>query len=288
MLRNSNGFVASVMQYAAYPRPYPRLLSTTCARYTVIPPSSESKGEPSTIFDAFNDPNIIKDAQARWGLGATSASYAPIVFPNGRPEISESTKKMTQARIADGYVGQRINKKDQNCARDIQAQTLMGSLGRGKASAAVSPNPHLHKLSNEVRNNEPTPLWQKHKIAIKEKMLGKTWNPQRKLSRQAMDEVRYLRKQFPEEWTAQKLADHFNVASESIVRILKTNFQPSPERAEEQDLARHRARKANVSADLERRKAERHAIWLEKKAEREKKAKQIPSRIKLGAPKRST
>jgi len=72
------------------------------------------------------------------------------------------------------------------------------------------------------------------------------------------------------------------------VRILKTNFQPSPERAEEQDLARHRARKANVSADLERRKAERHAIWLEKKAEREKKAKQMPSRIKLGAPKRST
>jgi hypothetical protein len=189
MLRNRNGFVTSVMQYAARLRPYPRLFSSACARSTLIPPSSESEGEPSAAFDAFNDPNIFKDAQVRWELGAISASYAPIVFPNGRPEISEATKKMTQARIADGYAGQRINREDH------QVQTLMGSLGRGKASAAVSPNPHLHKLSKNVRNDESIPLWQKHKMSIKEKMLGKTWNPQRKLSRQAMDEVRYLRKQ---------------------------------------------------------------------------------------------
>lgn len=313
--------MASIMQHAACLKLNPRLFSATCARSTAIPSEGEVE---STMFDAFSNPKIVKDAQARWGLGATPSSYASIVFPKGRPEISETTKKMIHARIARGYAGQRLSKEDQRSCQDVSAQTLTESLGRGKVSAAVSPNPHLHKLPKETRNGEPIPLWQKHKMAIKEKMLGKTWNPQRKLSRQSMDEVRYLRKQvlfyahkrhdshdrtphqkqmcadlllspfspiwkqFPEEWTASKLADHFNVASESIVRILKTDFQPSPERAEEQDLARHRARKANVSADLERRKAERHALWLEKKAERERIAKQMPSRIKLGAPKRSS
>lgn len=180
------------MQHASCSRSNPRLFSATCARSTAIPPEGEVE---STLLDAFSDPSIVKDAQARWGLGATPSSYASIVFPRGRPDISETTKKMMQARIVGGYAGQSFSKEEQHSARDASALTLTESLGRGKVSAAVSLNPHLHKLSKETRHGEPMPLWQKHKMAIKEKMLGKTWNPQRKLSRQSMDEVRYLRKQ---------------------------------------------------------------------------------------------
>ncbi|KAF9147531.1 hypothetical protein BG015_010807 [Linnemannia schmuckeri] len=84
-----------------------------------------------------------------------------------------------------------------------------------------------------------------------------------------MEEVRYLRKQFPEEWTTAKLADHFNVAGESIAKILRTNYQPTPERAAQQDEVRQRRRKENISADIERIRAERQAAWTARKAERE-------------------
>ncbi|KAF9137025.1 hypothetical protein BGX30_010615 [Mortierella sp. GBA39] len=83
-----------------------------------------------------------------------------------------------------------------------------------------------------------------------------------------MEEVRYLRKQFPEEWTTAKLADHFNVAGESIAKILRTHYQPTPERATQQDEVRQRRRKENISADIERIRAERQVTWTAHKTER--------------------
>lgn len=86
------------------------------------------------------------------------------------------------------------------------------------------------------------------------------------------------------------MAEHFNVASESIVKILKTNFQLPADRIVEQDRAKQLKKKENVSADVERMRAERHTAWLERKAEREKNRQSSNAssgRIKLGAPKRT-
>ena len=99
--------------------------------------------------------------------------------------------------------------------------------------------------------------------------------------------------QFPEEWTTAKLAEHFNVASESVRRIIRTHSSNviDAERAQEQDAARDKLRKANVKASLTNLAQQKHAEYLERKAKREelqkKNAKAPSGRIKLGAPKRT-
>ncbi|KAF9906405.1 hypothetical protein BX616_000737, partial [Lobosporangium transversale] len=148
--------------------------------------------------DAFSDSNTMREASDRWGLDVTE--FASLVFPEGRSKIMEETKKLTAARISKGHIGERISKYERNTLRDQQAREVLGqrtnhrSLTRGR----LSPNPHLHKDSkgmSEEEKEDSMPLWMKHKLAIKEKLLGKAWIPQKRISRQAMEEVRYLRKQ---------------------------------------------------------------------------------------------
>ncbi|KAG0263698.1 Required for respiratory growth protein 9 mitochondrial [Mortierella polycephala] len=215
----------------------------------------------------------MQGAQDRWGIG--SINFAPIVFPDGRPEIAKIASTLAKERISRGHTGTgsvKISKDMRNALRDQHAKEVFDlrtlSTSISSSSSSSSPNPHLHKLPRD--GSEPEiPLWKKHKEAIKKKLLGKTWNPKRKITRQAMEEVRYLRKQFPEEWTTGKLALHYNVTGEDIAKILRTNFQPPSERAAEQDRIREQARKQNIKANLERQKAERDAEYRRRKAERQ-------------------
>ncbi|KAG0199634.1 hypothetical protein BGX28_007114 [Mortierella sp. GBA30] len=254
--------------------------TTTKAPASTVPPNTVTK----TLIDAFANPKTSQEAKERWALGTNH--FAQIVYPRGRPEIADLTKKLTEARIKVGYTGQRIPKDIRNNLRDQQAKEVLG-LRSSRLSSLSSPNPHLHRPPQDD-DSKPVPEWLKHKMAIKNKIVGKSWNPQRKLTRQAMEEVRYLRKQFPEQWTTAKLAEHFNVASESIRRILKTDFQLSSERAAEQDAVRVDVRKENVAASLEKLREEGHAAWLERKKKKDEARRQSPvARIRLGAPKRS-
>ncbi|KAK3820352.1 MAG: Neugrin-domain-containing protein [Benniella sp.] len=239
--------------------------------------------------DAFSDPSIMEEAKERWCLG--NENLAPVVYPKGRPEIAAQIKKLVETRIRNGFAGQGASSPPQERrARrilDLGSQNDALTLSRPPSSSSSSSAIDLHEASKS--ENENMPQWMKHKLAIKKKLLGQAWNPQRKLTRQAMEEVRYLRKQFPEEWTTEKLARHFNVASESIVRILRSDYVPSRERTVEQDMIKEQNRKENVAQDVERIKAERHAEWLKRKEEEKKGAKQTnksTARIRLGAPKR--
>ncbi|KAF9961247.1 Required for respiratory growth protein 9 mitochondrial [Mortierella alpina] len=245
-----------------------------------LPPASKPD-------DSFMDLGSSADAKERWALGATT--FAPIVFPGGRPTIAEFTKTLTETRIKDGYTGQRVPKDVRNALRDQQAKAILDSRTGSILPGASSPNPHLHRAPRDG-STAPMPEWLKHKLAIKNKMNGERWDPQKKLTRQAMEEVRYLRKQFPEEWTTAKLAEHYNVAGESIRRILRTDFQPPVERVTKQDQVKDQDRKENIVNSLQRIKDEKHAAWLERKAKADaerKRANPVATRIKLGAPKRS-
>ncbi|KAF8976360.1 Required for respiratory growth protein 9 mitochondrial [Entomortierella lignicola] len=206
--------------------------------------------------DAFSSSNISQEARIRWGLGATI--FANIIFPKGRAEICDQTKKLMDERILNGHSVRRPP-LDTRSHRSEESKVL--NKHNIFSTLPTSPNPHLHRTSRDVEPEMPE--WMKHRLAIKKKLQGEAWNPQRKLTRKSMEEVRFLHKQFPDEWTTPKLAAHFNVASESIVRILKTNFQLSPERSAEQDMVKQLRKKENLSADFERKRAARHAAWLE-------------------------
>ncbi|XP_020821054.1 neugrin isoform X2 [Phascolarctos cinereus] len=47
--------------------------------------------------------------------------------------------------------------------------------------------------------------------------------PQRVLSRNAMEQIRYLRKEFSEDWSVPRLAEGFGVSTDVIRRVLKSN-----------------------------------------------------------------
>ncbi|KAF9910505.1 Required for respiratory growth protein 9 mitochondrial [Linnemannia zychae] len=229
--------------------------------------------------DAFKDPSVLEDAKRRWGLdplvstGLTSSgTRIEVVYREGRPEVAELTQRMLENRIMSGHSGRRQQQRALDTRDGETSRTMAGSKPELSSTGVTrgSPNPHLHKLPRGADGEAVSvevPLWKKHREAIKAKTGGQAWNPQRKLSRQAMEEVRYLRKQFPDEWTTAKLADHFNVASESIAKILRTNYQPSPERAVQQDATRQRRREENIAANVARIRAERKATRDAERAE---------------------
>ncbi|XP_034986354.1 neugrin [Zootoca vivipara] len=59
--------------------------------------------------------------------------------------------------------------------------------------------------------------------------------PERTLTRQAMEQIRYLRQELPEEWPVSRLARSFQVEPGVILRVLRSSFSPPPERSAKQD-----------------------------------------------------
>ncbi|XP_042329079.1 neugrin [Sceloporus undulatus] len=66
----------------------------------------------------------------------------------------------------------------------------------------------------------------------------------RSLSRQAMEQMRFLGREGPsssEEWPLWRLARGFGVSRQDALRVLRSRFVPSPERAAKQDASAARA-----------------------------------------------
>ncbi|XP_056320352.1 neugrin [Danio aesculapii] len=78
----------------------------------------------------------------------------------------------------------------------------------------------------------------RHKAAkfhmIKRKM-NSPGAPQRKLSWDAIEQIRYLKQESPEEWTLQRLAEGFSVSPDVISRVLRSTFTPPEARKLKQD-----------------------------------------------------
>ncbi|KAJ8123417.1 hypothetical protein ONZ43_g627 [Nemania bipapillata] len=70
--------------------------------------------------------------------------------------------------------------------------------------------------------------WQAQKAALKEKF-PEGWRPRKRLSPDALEGIRALHSQFPEQYTTQVLADTFQVSPEAIRRILRSRWRPNAE-----------------------------------------------------------
>uniref|UniRef100_A0A8C5LZL4 Neugrin n=1 Tax=Leptobrachium leishanense TaxID=445787 RepID=A0A8C5LZL4_9ANUR len=94
---------------------------------------------------------------------------------------------------------------------------------------------------------------QKQQKAIKFQRMRREFEPrgppERKLSWSAMEQIRYLKREFPEEWTLHRLAEGFNVSSDVIQRVLRSNFSPPEKRRLKQDLKVSKVLGQNVIPD---------------------------------------
>ncbi|KAI9802486.1 MAG: hypothetical protein M1825_002871 [Sarcosagium campestre] len=95
-----------------------------------------------------------------------------------------------------------------------------------KPAQPVTARPRPH-------GSEP---WQVQKAAITGKLSGAPWKPRKRLSPDAMDGIRALHEQYPEEFTTAVLAKRFEISPEAIRRILRSKWQPSEEEDEDRRL----------------------------------------------------
>ncbi|XP_026187653.1 neugrin isoform X2 [Mastacembelus armatus] len=59
--------------------------------------------------------------------------------------------------------------------------------------------------------------------------------PPRKLTWDAIEQIRYLKQEQPEDWTVERLAQGFSVTPDVILRVLRSQFVPGPARKVKQD-----------------------------------------------------
>lgn len=106
----------------------------------------------------------------------------------------------------------------------------------------------------------------KRKRSIKYEMIRRKMTPpgapQRKLTWDAMEQIRYLKQEQPEEWTIERLAEGFSVPPDIILRVLKSKFTPSPNRKAKQD-AKVMARLGQQMLPLGSRKQENQLKLLQ-------------------------
>jgi len=109
--------------------------------------------------------------------------------------------------------------------------------GRGDKHSIESKQLYKRKiLPREPRyqpNSTETPrpereAWQIQKSALVEKF-PEGWAPRKRLSPDALDGIRALHQQFPEEYTTEVLSKRFEVSPEAIRRILKSKWKPTTE-----------------------------------------------------------
>ncbi|XP_037540142.1 neugrin [Nematolebias whitei] len=60
--------------------------------------------------------------------------------------------------------------------------------------------------------------------------------PQRTLTWDSIEQIRYLKREQPEEWTVERLAEGFSVTPDVIFRVLSSSFTPSSDRKAKQDV----------------------------------------------------
>ncbi|XP_072222813.1 neugrin [Leuresthes tenuis] len=89
----------------------------------------------------------------------------------------------------------------------------------------------LQALLDEGRKRRKTVKYQ-----ILRRQMTPSGAPQRRLTWAAIEQIRYLKKEQPEEWTVERLAEGFSVTPDVILRVLKGNFNPSPDRKARQDF----------------------------------------------------
>ncbi|XP_071399659.1 neugrin-like [Centroberyx affinis] len=88
----------------------------------------------------------------------------------------------------------------------------------------------LQSLIDEDRKRRKTV-----KYHVMRRQMTPSGAPERKLTWDAMQQIRYLKQEQPEEWTVERLANSFSVSPDVVRRVLRSKFIPTPERKAKQD-----------------------------------------------------
>nr|XP_046220655.1 neugrin [Oncorhynchus gorbuscha] len=120
-----------------------------------------------------------------------------------------------------------------------QRQTHRTSAHRHRGKEERSEDPDLDDVDDKVQAvfSEERRRQRTVKYHIVKRQLTESGAPERMLSWDAMEQIRYLKQELPEEWTIDRLAEGFSVHRDVILRVLRSKFDPTPERKAKQDTS---------------------------------------------------
>ncbi|KAH7320955.1 hypothetical protein B0I35DRAFT_407975 [Stachybotrys elegans] len=182
------------------------------------------------------------DAASTKRVAADSAVESRPAAPS---PASPNTDSLASQPKADKprSVRQRDRNKGANSRESSSEQGPKPVSSREKKAKNEAPNRQRKRqvwLTNETDLDPDTgakvadkrPDWMIQKEALKQKF-PEGWNPQKRLSPDALTGIRALNAQFPDVYTTEALANKFEVSAEAIRRILRSKWQPSAKEEEE-------------------------------------------------------
>ena len=182
----------------------------------------------------------------------------PVIRQRLSSEIAKTEADPTSKRVTNGrepHIGSKdIEKKKTKLpgsphspsspreeGRPLPERTLASKSSEAlpKSKKDIQAKPH----TSPPAKKEP---WQVQKQALENKFGSEGWNPRKKLSPDAIDGIRALHAQYPDEYPTPVLAQKFKISPEAIRRILKSKWRPD----------------ANQQIERKERWAKRHdRIW---------------------------
>ncbi|XP_010619379.1 neugrin [Fukomys damarensis] len=112
-----------------------------------------------------------------------------------------------------------------------------GLLGPGPTGREPDPDSDWEPEERELQELESTLKRQKKTIRLQKirRQMEPPGPPPRTLTREAMDQIRYLHKEFADSWSVARLAEGFDVSTDVIRRVLKSKFVPTVKQKLKQD-----------------------------------------------------
>lgn len=125
-------------------------------------------------------------------------------------------------------------------ASEVPVRTASKNAAKKKPKAAETTGAFKAALKKKSKPEKtaaqperPKEQWQIQKVALEKKFSDEGWNPRKRLSPDAIEGIRAMHAQYPDQFTTPVLAKQFEVSPEVIRRILKSKWRPTPEEAEE-------------------------------------------------------
>ncbi|XP_037365794.1 neugrin [Talpa occidentalis] len=111
--------------------------------------------------------------------------------------------------------------------------------GAGPGAAGREPDPDSDWEPEERALQEAASALRRQRKAVRLQKVRRQMEapgaPPRTLTREAMEQIRYLHKEFAESWSVPRLAEGFDVSTDVIRRVLKSKFVPTLEQRLKQD-----------------------------------------------------
>ena len=161
---------------------------------------------------------------------AKDVTYRSNIKVRGRPrphrliDNGASTSIPTKYGVSDRIRHNKTSKQATSGRRPRSFPTIGSKTFR---SSRIVSERGYQTATEDQKVFAPREPWQVQKKALGEKFGETGWQPRKRLSPDALDGIRALHSQYPEDYSTSKLADQFKVSPEAIRRILKSKWRPS-------------------------------------------------------------